>query len=470
MREKLTNNLFLKLISIVVAFIVWLVVIDISDPPVTMTKIVPLQIKGESVISSAGKAYTLNSGNVVTVSYKVRTKDKRKISADDFKASIDLAQLYDVTGAVPVNVEVLDKHNYIIGSPSVSPSVISVSTEDIQRKEFKLSAKIKGYAGEGYSVGNILLEPGNVYLNGPVSIIGRVSSIGVEIDVSGASSDIHGDAKPIFYDANGNKINIDDPDVYFDKDDIKYKVSILQGKLININFNTSGEVAKGYRFIGMDTSTKSISVTGSSKDLLDLNSVDIPSNILNLNNLSSNKTINFDISELLPANVKVSGNSQISITLKVEPLIKKNFILGLNDISVEGEKENYQYKINPEKINIIVSGIEGDLNSLNIKNLNAKLDVSAFTKGEHAGSLKFNLPKSLDIDSYTPFNISISEKNDKDVSINKESSIKKHNSSKEIPSKEISSKEIPSKEIQNKETGTTQEGIKENIDDEAKQE
>ena len=104
MKEKLSNNLFLKIISIFVAFIVWLVVIDISNPPVTLTKTVTLQIEGEDIISTAGKTYTLNVGNSVNVTYNVRSKDRDKVSADDFKAYIDLGDLYSVTGAVPVNI------------------------------------------------------------------------------------------------------------------------------------------------------------------------------------------------------------------------------------------------------------------------------------------------------------------------------------------------------------------------------
>lgn len=133
MKEKLTNNLVLKLVSIVVAFIVWLVVIDISNPEVSGLKTVPLQIEGESIISGAGKTYTVNGGTTVAISYVVRSKDQNKISADDFRAYIDLANLYDVTGAVPVYVEIVNNASLFIGTPVARPGVMTVSTEDIQR-------------------------------------------------------------------------------------------------------------------------------------------------------------------------------------------------------------------------------------------------------------------------------------------------------------------------------------------------
>ena len=418
MKEKFINNLFLKLISIVIAFIVWLVVIDISNPRVTHTVNVPLQIKGENVITSAGKTYNLNVGDTVSVSYVVRSKEQRNISADNFKASIDLANLYDVTGAVPVNVEVIDSSGYIIGSPTVRPSVVSVTTEDMQRKEFKLSTSTKGDPSVGYSVGTIDLEPSSVYLNGPVSVIGRVSSVGIEIDVSGANEDIKGTTKPVFYDANGNKINIDDTAVYFDNDKIEYSVSMLKGKVLNLNFDVGGEVAKGYRFMGAESSTKSISVVGLPGDLSNLSTVEIPASLLNLNNASSDKTISFDVSEFLPPNVTVNGNSQISVTLKVEALNKKSITLTLDDIEQVGRSSLYSYKISPERVTVLVTGVEEELSKMNARSLGAKIDYTNLGRGTHAGSLTFSLPNGIEVDSYTPFSLLVYEMSQGETSNN----------------------------------------------------
>ena len=41
MKEKLTNNLMLKLISLVVAFLIWVVAVNISNPEVSRSKTVP---------------------------------------------------------------------------------------------------------------------------------------------------------------------------------------------------------------------------------------------------------------------------------------------------------------------------------------------------------------------------------------------------------------------------------------------
>ena len=106
MEKKLINNLKLKILSVFIAFFVWLAV-NISNPDITATQIVPLDVINESVLTSSKKTYELlDDRSTVTVSYKVRTLDAGGVSPSDFRAYIDLADMYEPTGAVPVKIEV----------------------------------------------------------------------------------------------------------------------------------------------------------------------------------------------------------------------------------------------------------------------------------------------------------------------------------------------------------------------------
>ena len=55
MKEKLINNLGLKILSCFLAFFVWLVVVNVSNPEVTGSKEVPLEIVNEQVLTKAGR-------------------------------------------------------------------------------------------------------------------------------------------------------------------------------------------------------------------------------------------------------------------------------------------------------------------------------------------------------------------------------------------------------------------------------
>lgn len=159
MEKKLSNNIGLKVLSVFLAFFVWLAVVNINNPEDSDSKEVPLDIVNEGILTSNGKTYELlTDKDTVTVSYRVRTLDKAGISASDFRAYIDLADIYEPTGAVPVKIEVKNNRR-LLDTPVAKPGVIRVKTEDLQRKSFEIRAKVIGEAAEGYDKGTPSVSP-----------------------------------------------------------------------------------------------------------------------------------------------------------------------------------------------------------------------------------------------------------------------------------------------------------------------
>ena len=77
MEKKLSNNIGLKVLSVFLAFFVWLAVVNINNPEDSDSKEVPLDIVNEGILTSNGKTYELlTDKDTVTVSYRVRTLDK----------------------------------------------------------------------------------------------------------------------------------------------------------------------------------------------------------------------------------------------------------------------------------------------------------------------------------------------------------------------------------------------------------
>ena len=74
-----TNNLVLKISSLAIAFLVWIIVINVSNPIVTRNTNVPLSVVNANIITDAGKTYSLIGANSITVSYEVRNRDAGRI-------------------------------------------------------------------------------------------------------------------------------------------------------------------------------------------------------------------------------------------------------------------------------------------------------------------------------------------------------------------------------------------------------
>ena len=224
MKEKLLNNLGLKILSLFLAFFVWLVVLNVSNPVVTGSKEVSLDIVNGKVLEAAGRTYEISGKSTATVYYDVHAKDEYRVRSTDFRAYVDLAELYDVTGSVQVKVEVLNNKE-LISNAEAKPGVVRVSTEELQEKPFGLALHTSGEAADGYYISDVSLEPSKLTVEGPVSKVGSISYAGVEINVDGLSANEEGEQVPIFYDANGNKLNISDR-ITVNPSAIRYQVTV----------------------------------------------------------------------------------------------------------------------------------------------------------------------------------------------------------------------------------------------------
>lgn len=411
MKERLTNNLGLKLLSILLAFFVWLVVVNISNPTITGSKVVTVEVLNEDNLKRSQLTYSIVEKNSVTVRYQVRTLDEYKVKSSDFRAYINLDDLYEPTGAVPVKVEIVNNRE-LIESAEAKPDVLHVETENLQRKRFDLQIVTKGELEDGYALGTTILSKDYVYVNGPESMVGQINSVGVEINVEGVVSDMNGVSEPKFYDSNGNQLTPGDK-VTIDTESVEYQTQILKVKNLTLDFETEGAVADGYRYTGIECDVQSVPVVGLKSALASLNSITIPKEVLNLQGATSDKAVEVDIALYLPPGTKLVGeNSKVAITMKVEKLVTKTLTVGIENIPLTGSQDNYSYHLDNTTIDIVVEGLKEDLDSLKPEELNAFLDVGGMMPGEHDGKVGFTMEDGFRIISYESILVTVADKDE----------------------------------------------------------
>ena len=395
MEKKLTNNLGLKVLSVCLAFFVWLAVMNISDPEVSGSKEVPLEVLNEEVLKSSGLTYELLSEkNSVTVTYKVRALDAGSVSASDFRAYIDLADMYEPTGAVPVKIEA---KNNKVDSVSPRPAVVRVDTEELQSKRFNISVYLEGTAEDGYREGSVSVSPAYIYVNGPVSLVGQISTVGIVVSIDGANGDLTGTAGVQCFDANKNAITLDER-VSLSRSEIDYTLPILKIKNLGLNFETEGKVAEGYRFTGIESETNSVAVVGLKSDLAGVNSITIPKSELNMDGADSDREVVIDLEKYLPEGVELADSvSQIRVVMKVEPLETKTIDLPASKIKQVGASSLYSYQYDRDTIRVVIKGLKEDLEQVDEDALGAELNVGDMTPGIHEGEITFQLGAAYEL-------------------------------------------------------------------------
>lgn len=411
MKEKLTNNLGLKILSIGLAIFAWFMVVNVVNPLVVDTEEVPVEMINEDILSRASLTYEMIGKKTVTVIYEVRTRDRYKVSAGDFYAYADLANLYDVTGSIPVTVEVVnrDVRSLIEGAVTVKPGVVRIQTEELQRKRFEVIPHVSGEAEDGYAIGNVMVRPEYVYVTGPISVIGQINSVGAEIDLPGIDADVSGSTRVILYDSNGNELTGLEDKVTLSRQEVDYQVSVLRVKNLSLDFQVSGQVADGYRFTGVDSDVKTVSVEGMKSALASLSTIMVPGELLNVDGATQDVTVEVDLNELLPDNVSMAASSATSamITLRVEGLEERGFVLNTRDLRLAGVSDEYEYQFEEDQVTVWIRGLSEDLDRLDQSSLTGLVDVSMLGAGDTDVDVEMELTEGFEFMGSDPLQIHI---------------------------------------------------------------
>ena len=91
----LTDNLFLKILSVLIAILIWLVVMNINDAEKTTSFPVPVELVNTEVITNNGKVFRVIEGSeFVTVKVRARKSIIDELDRTDFILTADMQKNY----------------------------------------------------------------------------------------------------------------------------------------------------------------------------------------------------------------------------------------------------------------------------------------------------------------------------------------------------------------------------------------
>ena len=384
MKEKQNRRWGLLLISFLCAFLVWLGVVNVADPVMTDTVEVPVEIINSDVLTKNNLTYAVVGKSTTTVQYEVKTTNAYRIRSSDFRAYADMTDMWSVTGAIPIKVEVLNHSEYLVSMPVSRTGTIKIETEPLQRKTFTIGVMTTGMLEDGYQTGKVTLSPETLTVEGPESLIGQISSVGIEINLDGKNADWSDSEEPKFYDANKNSITISDRLISNCKS-VDYTMEILKVKNLSLDFDVTGEVAGGYRYTGVECGLKSVPVVGLKSALASLNTITIPKEELDVSGARANIVKTIDLNDYLPEGVSLAGkdSSEITVTLTVEQLKEREYTVRISAASYVGADSSYSYRADPGTVTVRIRALQEELDSLQLTAEDLSLNVSGMGEGSH---------------------------------------------------------------------------------------
>ena len=105
MKERLTRNLGMKIISLIIAVFLWIIINGLTDPVTTeVIEDVPVRLVNEDAMDSVGKIFEVISGETITVKIRAKRSIAELLKPEDFLAVADVTKMSE-THAVEIVVK-----------------------------------------------------------------------------------------------------------------------------------------------------------------------------------------------------------------------------------------------------------------------------------------------------------------------------------------------------------------------------
>jgi len=414
MKEKLLNNLGIKILSICLAAFFWVVIVNIDDPVKTrIFSNVPVQVINENTLTSKNKAYDIISGDMVDFSVTGKRTQLEKLKKSDFIVTADLSQLTPPFDTIKINVECTKYSDLTISMGKVS--TMKISLEDIISEQFSVKVVTLGNPAPGFAADKAEVSPVLLKVSGAESIVQKIADVKVLVDISGVSEDVTRIVVPKAYNEKG--VEMDSSKLTFSYNEIKVNVTILETKTVPVVLTQTGEVSYGYQLLDVAYEPQEIEIKGTSSMLSKVTNIPIT---VNVNELKEDKEYTISVKDTLEKNhvsVVDSDMENIVVKITVQKLVEKTFAISQSDITINNlsKKLSSEFPDSGEVYSVKLMGAQEEINSLTVSDLAPYINLRGLGAGTHKVGLEIIVPEHITILSVPSVKIRLVEEREEPV-------------------------------------------------------
>lgn len=392
MKEKIFNNLSLKLLSVLFAIVLWVVIINIYDPTTSKTlSSVTVQLVNTQELTDKNYTYEVVDGSKISVYISGPSSVITDITSSDIVATADLGRISAFANYVDIDVKVV-KNGREITNVDVSPRTTAVilNIENRVTKDFPLKTETEGNVASGYVISDLVLKESTIRITGLASAVDNISKVAAVCNIAGATDDISGMAKIVMYNENGDVI--EDDALILSATEISFSASIGATKTVPVKYaGISGKPANGYMVMSVTMSIPEVELTGDAELLNSISNIMIPADKLNIEDAKEDKTFVIYIKDVLDGSVEASV-SELYVTVKIATSDSKHMTVDTGNIRLMNTEKNYNAVFaSTEPVSVVVMGSAENIDNLTVDKLGAYLDLTGLKEGEHKVLLQFKL-------------------------------------------------------------------------------
>ncbi|MBF0566638.1 MAG: YbbR-like domain-containing protein [Nitrospirae bacterium] len=198
MKRFFTENIDIKIITLILAIILWFFV-NIKGHSDIMLEL-PIEYK------NIPKDYeiTKTSANLINVRIQGQEHIIKGLSPRDLSIYIDLSKAHEGEKIYYVTKDNI-KLPPSISVVNIDPSSITVNLEEVSRRTLNVKPKIRGTPKKGYSIVDVISIPGEITVEGSKKELDKLNHIDTEpIDVRNADSTFEREVRLVYKERDIN--------------------------------------------------------------------------------------------------------------------------------------------------------------------------------------------------------------------------------------------------------------------------
>ncbi len=394
----LQNKTFTKILSVVIALVLWVYVVGEINPTTTK-RLDNIPVKLLNTENHASKGYVALDAENFVVSLTVEGKRADVLSLD-LQSILVTADLFGYYGLgenyVTVNVELPQGISLV----EATPSKLKVIIDELVSENKPVKINYTGDLNVDVEPGQISVNPENIEIKGARSIVDQVAYIGAEVDTGKLSDEISTiKTKALAYDSAGELVN----KVKLAEGTIEVTAKLMSTKTVPLSVGIIGQESPDLQITNLDI-PKTVKIRGD-KAVIELIE-GIAAKEIDLNNYKSSADIPLEV--FLPEGVELAAAPQPLVAkLGIKGLSSKSFEYNTNAINVEGLAAGFTAEIVPTNLIVSIADKDAILNGINATDIVISIDLQGLVAGTHQVTVKATINDSLKNITIGPKEVSV---------------------------------------------------------------
>ena len=405
----LTANLGLKIASLFFSALLWFLVTNINDPVDSVRfSNVSVTLRNTSTITDDNKVYEVLRGTdtISTVTVYAPRSIVDSLNRDNIVAIADMDDIVSIDGEYNVAIQ-LSTNKYVnqIQSISGSSDTVSFNIEDRASKTLPISATTSGTLAEGYIMGDVVTDQNQIRISGAESVVNKVDSASVNVEVTGYTTNIGTTAEIHLYDKEGDEISKDN--LKLSSSSVGVNVTILATKRVPVTYQVTGVPADGYAATGaLDCEPESVLLAGRAPVLSTIDEISVADASLDMTGLTDNLYATIDLSGYLPGNVSFGDedfNGIATVTGYIEATVEKTLSVPYSQLELTNVPEGYDVSLDTsasDNFKVTINGLKQMTDSVSADDVTGTVDVGKLISdvngdnlaGEYDATVTLSLP------------------------------------------------------------------------------